>query len=233
MRIENLIEGIGERKLYHYTNFYALKDILASKQLKGFKYKIRGDEGYQIATVRPSMANKKNIGQLSKGTDQQEVRIIINASKLSDNIRGTKIRSIAEYPKEDTEKFKKLLGSRSKEVNSFIKEINAYAKKYPEYKNRNTPKGLRDIEKILKRYGVDKKEKEEALRFQLGLSHYSVNREGEERINIKKDHIPLSPNFIKIELLKKPKGAWVRKMVMDNRHYFVKNKVLEDLLKEE
>jgi len=230
MNIKDLLEGIGKRTLYHYTTYYALYKMLQEDKMIAFKYVGTPKGKYQIATVRPSLVNDRNLKELSGGSEGG-VKIIFNAEILSDTIRGVKILNIAEVPIlhfEDMMKAGKLTDSSLKKL---IEKLNKKTK------NNFKLKLTKSISNILDEYKIKKKDKffefyKEYKRFLI------VAREGEERITIDQEYIRLNSKFMKIELVKPyPEDHYLKfkdkliDQVIENKKYFVENSIHDELIR--
>ena len=215
---ESLNEGIGERTLYHFTDYAALNDILKSEALKMRRYHGTEQGEVQLCTVRKSMECKAN--DLS-GSSNGGVKIIIDASKLIDSVRGVKIKKVAEYPRVYMEDQRRNLQTDTghkftdKELNSLLKDIKTFQKKYnikPDtYKDIiDIPdEQINELKSLSKKYyNVMVPHLVKILRTSTGsrgLKKYTQDREGEERITKKgrwDDQFPINKKYIKIEITK-------------------------------
>jgi hypothetical protein len=224
-----LLEGIGERTLHHYTDMVSLFSILRDGTLKGFDYNThhKGDFGKNtISTVRPGMANDKNLETLS-GTTVGGVKIIIDGAKLSDAIRGMKIKPTAEFPIIDTKVLKHMLKIDVK-VNEFankaFKVLKGPDKASDEFFSKHALHGEQQADQLRSRV--------------IELLKNAKKREGEERIVLKKgsDEIRIDPKYIKIELHdklgKKVINSSRKKLLINNKKYFVRNDAFKELTAE-
>jgi len=230
MNIKDLSEGIGQRTLYHYTTYYALYKMLQENKIKAFKYVGTPKNKYQIAAVRPSLVNDRNLKELSRGTEGG-VKIIFNMEILSDAIRGVKILNIAEVPIlhfEDMKDISKLTDLSLKEL---IKKLNKKTK--DNFKLKLT----KSISNILNDYKI--KNKEKFFEFYKEYKRFLISaREGEERITIDKEYIRLNSKFMKIELVKPyPEDHYLKfkdkliNQIIDNKKYFIENSIYDELIK--
>ena len=248
--LELLTEGIGERTLYHYTNWGYLLRILKSGYLKTAMYS-GGNKTFQISTVRPSKTDQKNLEILSGSTDGG-IKFIINASKLSDNVRGAKIKTIAEYPTVFAEnigdlarikgdKIKPFVHQFGKDRNKIIKENNL------KLKDKTTLSKLHFDEELSKKLKELPSYKKYSLILLTKMSgNYSIfqntskEREGEERITFKKNtKIPLDKRYIKIEIekghgfyniLDKERRLEIIKLMKKQKDLFVQNLLYKNII---
>lgn len=225
-----LSEGIGERELHHYTDLLSLFDILKSKSINGFDYNsfLEGDKGKKvISTVRPSMANKKNLEKIS-GNASGGVKIIVDGSKLSDTVRGVKMKPIAEYPLIDMNVIKTTM-KPGKKINTFLNKM------FGLMKAKQTAVIKDKIDKLLTDNIHEEKIDTVRTLTRAALRDF-VHREGEERIVLKKGNLPLNAKYLKIELhnklMHKRINSYRRKLLLDNKKYFVINDVYKKLTKE-
>jgi hypothetical protein len=208
--LELLSEGIGERTLFHYTNFSGLSGMLETNKLKGFNYYLGGNGKFQIATVRPGMATDKGkVAKLSGATDGG-IRIKIDAASLSDRARGVKIKSVAEYPISSLDIISQYSGvAKGKELNSFIKKLGRDIKAIEKKTGikATMTKSSKFVKEFLKvhrkeydKYGGDK-DIQMLIEHYVGLIAEHKDREGEERISLKKgEGIPLDHKYLEIEI---------------------------------
>ena len=211
--LDLLNEGIGERTLYHYTNWNYLLRILKSGHLKTAMYS-GGNKTFQISTVRPSKTDAKNLEMLSGSTDGG-IKFIIDAAKLSDNVRGAKIKIIAEYPVIFAENIGDLAGVKGEKIKPFVHQFGKDIKRITKennlkLKDKTTLSKLHfdeELSKKLKELPAYKKYTTTLLTKMAGnysiFRNTSKEREGEERITFKKNtKIPLDTRYIKIEIEK-------------------------------
>lgn len=223
-----LSEGIGERELHHYTDIDGLFGILKSQTINGLNYtSFKGDKGKNsVATVRPSMSNEKNLDALS-GSSSGGVKFIIDGSKLSDLVRGVKLKPLAEYPLTDMNVIRSTL-KPGKKLNPFLNSMFKLMKQKPSQEISNK------ISKLLSDNVKDGSEDTVRSLTKASLRDF-IKREGEERIVLKKGSIPLNPKYIKIELDDKKNfkiNSYRRKLLLDNKKYFVINDIYKKLTKE-
>lgn len=208
--LELLAEGVGERTLLHYTNWSGLSGMLDANKLKGFNYYLGGDGKYQIATVRPGMAtDKTKVAKLSGATDGG-IKIKIDASVLSDKARGVKIKTVAEYPVASLDIISQYSGQpKGTKLNSFIKKLGRDIKAIEKKTGikATMTKSSKFVKEFLKVYGEEYDKYGGERDLQLIIEHYvgliaeHKDREGEERITLKKgDGIPLDHKYIEIEI---------------------------------
>jgi hypothetical protein len=204
------------REVFHFTSTYGLAGILKDGYIKPSdfdvslqtakdvvaqsKYPDKGGHP-ELAVVRPSMAHKKNIETLSENIGL--VKLIIKTHILTDKVRGTKIKPIAEFPIAAVMNLQDIFIEQG-----YVDEVaKVYAKKtirkMAELKDKNgTTKELKDwLEKSFKwKEEIPIKEIEDESG---NAVHYTRHREGEERIELRKtDRIPLDSVYLKIELQK-------------------------------
>ena len=201
--------------LFHYTNPVALIDIINQNKLKGNLYDHRvtdiyGGKGkYEIATVRPSRANTINKSYLSENVSG--IKIIIKLDVLNDKVKGVKAKPIAEYP---VSYLKELIALLMDAFNQpyrgmfYKKNYEKKARDLIKYIQINTKKevSVRElIKEWLKKQGINTEDLIPGLLSDLeseynSFRHATKNREGEERIVIKRDTgIPLDKSYLKIE----------------------------------
>ena len=226
MNIKKFInEGIGERTLYHYTKYSHLTNMLRTGLIRAMKYPGTPEGTVQIATVRPSMVNDKNIQQLSSGSIGG-VRLVFDGAVLSDSIRGIKIVTIAELPAYHYQELLDLTKFKESKLDSIIQELED-----------------NDYEDVLFKYKLSKKKIKEFIDIYKEYKKYIINREGEERITIKSDKdmdfLDLNPKYVKIELLKPfPSKTIVDfkpeliKLIKENKKLFIENDIYKDLIGE-
>ena len=252
----NLREAIGERELHHYTTYTSLEDILKDKYLEMKSYPGTPKGTSQLATVRKSMANKENLSNLSGGTEGG-VKIIIDASKLSDTVRGAKVKTVAEFPVAYGSMLRQDFGKKNeKNFNKILKELKSIVEKYPvllkkvEFR-KTTTVHLKDLygakpysamKTFLKKWDIEQGINLIINTYRRYKAHLS-EREGEERITLKrKDRLntklPLNKKYIKIELTKpyEARKFYKKKMkevIVNNQELFVKNEFYKELMKGE
>jgi len=223
--LQLLTEGIGERTLFHYTNYSKLIKILQSGHLKTSLY--AGGKGkHQLATVRPSStANEAQISALSGATDGG-VKFIITADKLVGNnkVPGARIEPIAEYPVSYKENVGDFSGLKGAELTTFITKLGKAIKKIEidldlDYENANIMQkskmmdALKEI-KPFNKMNIKSLERivnqQQMHRITSGGGKFTekgekkdkkFHREGEERITFKKQqNVPLDNKYIQISL---------------------------------
>jgi len=250
-----LSEGIGKRVLHHYTNYDSLFNILKSKQLNAKKYPGTKKGTVQVATVRPSMSSSKNLGTLGSATDGG-VKFIIDASNISDSVRGAKINTIAEIPYDTKKEISKIHPSffkNEKKLNLLLKKIQKFVpedEKSFETRRMAPMKLTKVIVDKLKQDGVelekDRYKNQEVLEkiVRLALFHTVMlrKREGEERITLKdlygknsknKTGLPLNKKYIKIELIKAPKQyelKGLKEALLKNKNLFIQNDIYKKIV---
>ena len=236
MTLKELLEGVGPRTLLHYTDYHALKKILDTGKLEAFEYPGTKSNTKQIATVRPSMANKDNVKQLSSGT-RGGVKIIIDASKMSDSARGAKIKTVAEFPIIHKQEIKKKLNVSDRKLELVLKELDKHYKRFGETEDDLvSDEAVKNLKMIEKKLGLTRL-KSAIASYELYLER-RINREGEERITVKhpKSSIPVNNKYIKIELMDPYEGkafssrVGAQKTIKKNKGLFVDNKHLKDIL---
>jgi hypothetical protein len=244
-----LSEGIGKRTLLHFTDPSYLKDIFKSKMLKGFKYKYNNSgELKTVATVRPGMANKKNVDKLSHASGGG-IKIIIDAEKLSDSLRGVKIKPFAEFPMSAFERIRIHSGKTKQEmqavINSFNKDVGANYRKF--YKGKTSEEisiANKRIRALLS--PIQKKHNLDNTTFSMIRNKYMdyldtiVNREGEERIVLKGEGIPLDSKYMKFQIMKKSDEKIreelsydpdLPKIIMKNKGMFIQDENFDRFVK--
>ena len=243
-------EGIGPRTLYHYTTLKNLYNILKDKKINANKYLGTPESSKQISTVRKSMDNINNRENLSRGANGG-VKIIIDASKITDKIRGTKIKTIAELPVMYENGLREFVGlKKSKELRNFIDDIVRLLRRHKideenYYEKSKDSKVIKDYKKTVLKNMKDSDEIKKLNKRILGvLSHLTTyknllnNREGEERITLKGDSLPLNPDYIKIELTKDDLFGFnylqkieLAKRIRENKEFFKHNDVFKKIIK--
>jgi hypothetical protein len=241
-----LIEGIGKRTLHHYTDYSSLLKILRDKKIDGYQYPGGKDDEVQVATVRPSMANPKNLKHLGSSTDGG-VDFIIDASALSDKVRGAKIKTIAELPFVSLKEIRKKhpVLKDVKKTNALIKKIEKTIKKVNKGKNYRAQELAHKVVNDLILNGVeileDKYDNRDLLFFVVSkvimLSRFHNNREGEERVSLKnkKAGIPLNKKYIKIELKEFPPNfskKGLKEALLKNKDLFIQNNIYKEIIEE-
>lgn len=236
--LDLLTEGIGDRTLYHYTNYSGLLKILKAGHLRASLYS--GGEGkQQIATARQNTkTDDEKIASLS-GATGGGVKFIITADKLigDSKVRGAKIKPIAEYPVSFAENVADLAGVTGKaKIQSFVQQLGKDIKKVIKenkikQKGNNTLYKLRYEEAIaeqLKKMPKYSKFADKPLIRMLGNYFMFVqttkDREGEERITfkkgMKKPNVPLDSKYIKIVL--EQKIRFERELTAESRLALIK-----------
>lgn len=236
--VDFLKESIGEREYFHFTGYPELIKILKSNTLEGYYYETSNSKNKEICVLRPSMASNKNIESIGSNTDGG-VKIIINASILSDKERGVKFSKIAEFPL----KYKKIIQNRiGKNINfnSFIKELKDNIKKTNLKVNRaNVTKINNKMEHLWNKYELNEDQFLMIINFYVRYIQEVKHREGEERIQLKKG-IELNPKYIKIELKNSSRifndlDSFDRKniisLIKEKKNLFIHNKIYNDLIK--
>ncbi|RLD64476.1 MAG: hypothetical protein DRJ01_00620 [Bacteroidetes bacterium] len=250
----NLKEAIGERELHHYTDYNSLESILDDGFLKLDYYEGTKDGESQLSLVRPGMVNKENLKNLSSGATGG-VKFIIDASKMSDTVRGAKIKTIAELPIMFKRQIKSMMNyGRGKDVDKMLKEMETLSKKYPKLTTTLLPSGTTNEE--MKKYLGDKTSAElNKFMYKWDMDKYpttflnayrryrknSREREGEERLTLKSKNrlharLPLSTKFMKIELTKPYQAdkfykEMLAKKIRKNKNLFVMNDIYKDIVK--
>ena len=202
------------RVLYHYTNTDNLAGIMKSGDLKPSDYEVNlatekkhatgrvTDRVAEIATVRPSMANRNNLKDLSANVGF--VKLIIKPHILADKVRGVRTKPIAEFPLDSIDRVRDefiRLGHRNAQATQNAnKTLAFYRKLVDEGKTED------ELEKEFTKWLRQMFHIEFPVRSMLdagnNMVYYLRNREGEERISLKKtDSIPLNPVYLSIELL--------------------------------
>jgi 6-pyruvoyl-tetrahydropterin synthase len=227
-----IILNEGNYKLHHYTTLKNLLSILLHNKLKGNIYPASDD--LAIATVRPSMASKKNLDSLSKNTKDRGVLFIFDTNKLN----NVKVKPVSEFQHQILADLKRDFKLTNSEINKLIKDINdktgvidkisrvetryraiEVAKKFAKENHEKLLKILIKNPKIKKIFSNISNEENKALKdvkllkLQSNLlklitfNYWSKNREGEERIELKKnaDSLKLDPKYIKVQITN-PKG---------------------------
>ena len=245
---EYLEEGIGPRTLYHFTDAQGLLGILQSNVLLGQGYGSTTKHGKDdICLVRPSMAHKKNMEKLSSSSNGG-VKLIIDASKLSDKVRGVKIRPVAEFPTVFLSFVRRITGfSTDKKIYKVAKGVAEYHKKKMEISKIKKGKKKEDYSKELQELHNEYYNRLKIHPSQLyDLSNKYVqliaskNREGEERISVREgDAVPINESYVKIEIMdarKVFKETYaderndLLKAIRKNSKFFVRNDELKKLL---
>ena len=243
-----LNEGIGPRTLYHYTDYTSLENILDDKELLGFKYVGTKNGELQVAVVRPSMANKKNLEALGSETNGG-VKIIIHADKMIGNnkARGIKLKTIAELPTIPMNRMKveKYKYKDSKRVFQKAKEtLKSHGYKF----SKNSADYDDDADRAANliaddfHFSDDKIKNIDIMKNMilswLRMEQLAKKREGEERLTFKdngRDSIPVNKEFMEIELTKIPKDNIISKdlkvLMKKNKDLFKINDVYKKVLK--
>jgi len=191
MKLRELLESGPRRKLFHYTNPYSLLQILLDGKIKSNKYDA-GPTG--IATVRPSMSDKQSLKLLSSNI--HGVKIIIQLDVLKDKVRGVKSEPIAEHPISSKDNIIRALMTRALLSKQ---EANRYANKILKFDIKKI--GKKELRSwLLKEFNKPSlAPAADAMWDHIrNFQSLSKRREGEERIKIKE--IPLSKDYIQIEL---------------------------------
>ncbi len=251
----NLREAIGERELHHYTTYNSLEDILKDGFLKLSYYEGTKDGESQLSLVRPGMVNKENLSNLSSGASGG-VKFIIDASKMSDNVRGAKFKTIAELPVMFKRQIEQMVGpSNKKNINKIMKELMSMLKTYPSYfsitpshstkeqvKKYYGDRAYKEVEKFIEKWNIKMTAPMSVMNVAKRYYKHTKEREGEERLTLKKKgmlhaKLPLNTKFMKIELTKpypdmgdfyKRKMA---KLIEKNKNLFVMNDIYKDIVK--
>jgi len=214
MTILEILEGVAPRKNFHFTDFISLTKILNSKKLLTYSYSGCKDGEKAFCTVRPSAINGRGLDYLSYGAGGG-AKLIIDVGVLSDKVRGSKVRQVAEYnhdiKENDTKVFLRTFDIENNKKNqtkmfnalSLVLKPNAKSKdiiKRAEemaYYGANFSKYLKpDFKSILKKkVGIEIKDRNltpkdriilgELIFTALMKKNNSIEREGEERIIIK------------------------------------------------
>ena len=166
------------------------------------------------------MASEDKLKDLSSGA-AGGVKFIIDASKMSDTVRGAKIKTIAELPVMFKRQIKSMMKyGRGKDVDKMLKQMDALTKKHPKLRsvllpsystNKEVEKYLgsenyKAIMQFMYKWDMDKY----PTTFLSAYRRYKTNvreREGEERLTLKNKNklhakLPLNKKFMKIELTK-------------------------------
>jgi hypothetical protein len=201
--------------LYHGTNFYYFYQILKSGYLKGSEFYTTtdGEKKAELATSRKAgiihiEKTENNIERRRKMRDLSSnigaIRFHLFKDRIVGNkeIRGVKVKPIAEIPKTALYGIKKQLEdyyhiTDKKTVNNFINAgIEAI-------QTTNTVSQF--IKKLEEKTGIKKDNSGYAFyNFFKNLKKYTLEKEFEERIVFKKKstgEIPLKPELMRIELL--------------------------------
>lgn len=254
-----LREAIGERELHHYTIYHALENILKTGNLRLRDYVGTPKGTGQLATVRPSMISKENLENLSGGSNGG-IKIIIDASKASDAVRGLKVKTIAELPLMFKEQIEGKVGKRNRNnIQKIMKELLSMLKIHPslnsylsthETKEKTKEiigdKAFDAVKEFMDKWNIKLTQPAELINTAKRYRRYVKEREGEERLTIKdtgrnKKHsfLPLNKKYIKIELMKQPnKAAGLNKQYMEklvrqmkkHKDLFIKNDIYKDII---
>jgi hypothetical protein len=213
-----LLEMAGTpRDLYHYTNTGNLEGILKDGHLKTSDYEANVDtekrvfhgkvgsdtSSSELATVRPSMAHKENVNSNLSGNIGL-VKFIIKPHILSDKVRGVRVRPLAEFPlfamKDIAEVMEAETGSDPKMANRQAKEI---LNKGREYYDKDSSGFISWLRRSFDWTAWEEVPTRQIYDRVTEYADYAREREGEERISLKKNNkIPLDSRYLKIELLK-------------------------------
>ena len=203
---ELLLESGPSRVLYHFTSIENLRKILRDGFLKGKPYNISsvskkdcGDVPEEICLVRKSMS--RNIDSVS--IKNADVRFVLQIDKMRDSVRGTKIKPIAEFPKQHIKKIKTMLGMRMPEVKEsrinylakeLIRDSKSFIKKQGKLHNEIGYKLHQESGKHFADVTIDR-----LISLLKALKTDQKYREGEERIVAPK--VPLNKKYMTIEIV--------------------------------
>jgi len=204
------------RKLFHYTNTIALAGILKDGAIKLSDYDINlatekkihqgqnePSKVAELAMVRPSMSHPSYRKGLSENIGL--VKIIIKPHILSDKVRGVKIRPIAEFPlfaiSTIRDEFIKI-GNKKQQATANANRVLAAFKRITADEEDSQEEQDEEFERWLKKAFPIELPVKMFITAGDNMMTYIKTREGEERISLKKgDRIPLSQNYISIELM--------------------------------
>jgi hypothetical protein len=211
-----LLEMSGPaRTLLHFTNTSALAGIFKDGGLKLSDYDVNihtekkiqqgsnePSKVSELATVRPSLSHKQLLPDLSSNIGL--VKLKIRTDILSDKVRHVKIRPIAEFPLDSINNIRNefiKIGNSKNQATQNAHRVLAAFKRITNNEKKEEEQN-KDFEDYLKKaFHVDLPIK---LFIQAGenMMFYLQNREGEERVSLKKgEFIPLNSSYISIELM--------------------------------
>jgi hypothetical protein len=223
--IHFLKEMSGSPKVvYHYTNTKNLSGMLKSGDLKPSDYEINLDtekkiyhgkyerpKVTEIATIRPSALAHQTLDDISENIGK--VKLIIKTHILADKVRGVSTKPIAEFPLRSVndvrDEFIKI-GFENKVATRNAHRVLAAYKRMSNAIRGDLPGKIDRNSALVDEF---KKWLEQTFHVDLPVNsfvdagdemlYYWRNREGEERISLKKGgSVPLDPVYLKIELIK-------------------------------
>ena len=204
------------RKLFHYTNTIALAGILKDGAIKLSDYDInlatekKIHQGQneptkvaELAVVRPSMSHSINRNSLSNNIGL--VKIVVKPHILADKVRGVKVKPIAEFPlfaiNTIRDEFIKI-GNKKQQATANASRVLAAFKRITSDEEDTEEEQDEEFERWLKKAFPIELPVKMFISAGDNMMTYVKAREGEERISLKKgDRIPLSQNYISIELM--------------------------------
>lgn len=211
----NGLEGILKTGVIKFSNF----DFNTASEKETLQHTRHKENPNELATVRPSMAHKDKLEALSENIGF--VKITIKPHILADKVRGVRVKPIAEFPiggmSEIKNEFNEFLDD-PKDAMEWTKHFLKFMRKYfqgikdwEKEPSEDSEKNIQEqISKFLKDHGF--KEEQAGYEYDWPLHvlfeqaknywRFISNREGEERIALKKgSEIPLDSRYTKIELL--------------------------------